>query len=492
MTSDAALTELEGCLKALAEEERLARAGLKPAPALEAALEPRAELFSRETVSAMRERVGAALDRRERERAERALFAVLEGSARRQAAKIEEDLWRERTKAGWQDLAHRAARDRDPGVREAAFQERARIAEKLGPKAAELDRVRRKAFAAFGFSSARDLAETKSRLSYETFLSKTIPLLEDTTGLYRRVLSEAAGAVFGRELGTVPAAHAEFFFGRREDDRLFADDRLPHLCKDAFERVGLDLDRASAIDIDLEDRSGKDAEAVSVPVDPPKRVHLLLRPRGGYPDVRSFMCEGGRSLAFAYADPALPFELRALPRSSALSRTFGAVFEQLASDPLWLEHVLRLPKEDAARLSAWGLLGELYRLRLSIARLSAALAFDASPYDGPRNRKAYAATLADLTGFVHDGAHHLEDFDPRFEEADDLRARIAASQVTDHLVRAYGDRWFFRRETGAFLRQLFAKGASWEAEELVADLGMTRWDPLPLIRRFDGVRRLLR
>ncbi len=72
------------------------------------------------------------------------------------------------------------------------------------------------------------------------------------------------------------------------------------------------------------------------------------------------------------------------------------------------------------------------------------------------------------------------------------RQYLNLAQVEEHLVRKYGDRWFLKRDTGAFLKERFAKGVSIDAEELVQDLGMTAWDPLPLIRKFDGVSRLLR
>jgi hypothetical protein len=166
--------------------------------------------------------------------------------------------------------------------------------------------------------------------------------------------------------------------------------------------------------------------------------------------------------------------------------------EQLTENPLWLEHVLRIPKDVASRLSERALLGDLFMLRRYIAKFTYELAFDAHPSDINRNKQTYAQTLRDLTGFVYEGDLYLEDMDPMFYSADYLRAWIASAQLEEHLTRTFGDRWFLRHETGKFLKSLFAKGVSWENEDLIRSLGMQPWDPRPLIRKFDVISRLLR
>ena len=264
------------------------------------------------------------------------------------------------------------------------------------------------------------------------------------------------------------------------------------LCAGAFATLGLPFERAHGIRVDAENRPGKRPRAVCYAPRAPEEVHLILKPQGGFEDVRSFLHEGGHALHFGHIDAALPYEWRGLPRSHAMSETFAFLIEHLTENPLWLEHVMHVPKAAAERLAAWSLLGGLFMLRRHMAKLTYELAFDEKPFDAPRNREIYSKTLSDLTGFAYEPEFWREDMDGVFYGADHLRAWIASAQVEEHLVRKYGDRWFLKRDTGSFLKEHFAKGVSIDAEELVQSLGMTAWDPLPLIRKFDGVSRLLR
>ncbi len=501
MTYDEILKQLEEYHAAIAAEDRLARAGLKLRPSFTAIRERYGELFSQETIFALREMIERATHAKKRDQMERALFALLDGAIAAEALPLEERLM---AKAGaletgaaglkvpYYDIRRLIAQEDDFDARETLRKAEAALCEELTPLRLDLEHAARQALAKYGFGTMREYFETRKRLRYDLFLQKTLPILEETTGLYRRVMSDALRRAYGRELGEIGSAHALHWRAGNEFAHLFPADKIASLCGSAFSTIGLPLEQFPQIRIDAEARSGKHPRACTYAPRAPEEIHVILKPQGGYEDVRTFLHEGGHALHFAGMDASLPYEWRGLPRSHALAETFASLVEHLPENPLWLEHVMRVPKAAAERLGAWALLGNLFLLRRTIAKFSYELVFDEKPYDAARNKELYAKTLRDLTGFSYEPEFWLEDIDAGFYSADYLRAWIASAQLEEHLVRTFGDRWFLKRDTGAFLKDLFAKGVSWDAEELVQSLGMTAWDALPLIRKFDGVSRLLR
>jgi GTP-dependent phosphoenolpyruvate carboxykinase len=71
--------------------------------------------------------------------------------------------------------------------------------------------------------------------------------------------------------------------------------------------------------------------------------------------------------------------------------------------------------------------------------------------------------------------------DGGFYSADYLRAWIRHAQLRAYLIEEIGEDWWRRRETGDFLRELFAEGTRPSSEEIAARLGFDPFDTKPLI-----------
>lgn len=485
----------------LSEEHRLKRAGLKPWPDEVGVYDRHRDLFTQERVTEVKSTIDATWNRNERERLERTLFFLLDGHVRVRELPVEVELRKQQDELSaevdgervpYPEFKHRIIRETDPGRRERLRATYVRLTDELAPRRLELEQIRRQDLAFFGFRSPRDYAETKKHVEYDELLKKTIPILEETTGLYRRIMSESVRSAYGYELGEVPAAHAVHWRAGHEFDQLFPAGAIVSQCRSAFSALGLDLEAGGHVRLDLDERSRPGRRTSCIAARIPDEVHLITRFQGGYEGARSLMHAGGHALHFAHTDAKLPFEYRSLPRSLALTETFSLVMEHLSENPLWLEHALHVPKDISGRLAAWALLGDLFRLRRHVAKFTCSLAFDQRPGNSHANRETYAKTLRELTGFAYEPELYLEDLDPEFRAADRLRARLSAAQLEEHLTRAYGDRWFLKRESGNFLKSLYAHGVAWEAEDLVRHLGMQPWDPKPLIRKYDGVAKLLK
>lgn len=501
MTYEEILGQLEEYRAALSTEDRLARLDLKSKPDLSAIRARFSELFTEASIMTVRELIERATSSRRRDQMERTLFALLEGMVASATLNFDEQILAKYASldsnidgrdVGYHELTALISSEVDFSKREVLHRNLAELTEKIVPLRLEREHALRQKLSGFGFSTLKEYSETKKRVRYDVFLQKALPILEETTGLYRRVMGDSIRRSYGKELGDISSAHIHHWLAGHEFDHLFPPERIAVLSFGAFATLGLSIENSPSIHVDSKERSGNQRRAICYAPRIPNDIHLIFNPRGGFEDIRSFLHEGTHALNFAHVDQSLPYEWRGFPRSESLNETFAFLVGHLTENPLWLEHVMQVPKATAERLAAWSLLGNLFMLRRHIAKFTYEMAFDEKPFDTARNQALYVKTLKDLTGFSYPPEAWLEDMDSDFYSADYLRAWIASAQVDEHLVRKFGDRWFLKRDTGSFLKTHFGRGVSLDAEELVQDLGMTPWDPLPLIRKFDGVSRLLR
>jgi hypothetical protein len=72
--------------------------------------------------------------------------------------------------------------------------------------------------------------------------------------------------------------------------------------------------------------------------------------------------------------------------------------------------------------------------------------------------------------------------DDGFYSADYLRAWIRAAQLRAYLRESVGGDWWERRETGEFLRGLFAEGTRPSSEDVAARIGFDPLDTRPLVQ----------
>jgi hypothetical protein len=104
--------------------------------------------------------------------------------------------------------------------------------------------------------------------------------------------------------------------------------------------------------------------------------------------------------------------------------------------------------------------------------------FEHAPDYAPK----YAERLRAATGFRYRPDGYLADMDDGFYSADYLRAWIRAAQLRAHLRETIGSDWWERRETGDFLRGLFAEGTRPSSEDIAARIGFEPLDTRPLVQ----------
>jgi hypothetical protein len=468
--------------------------GLKGEQDTQSVLARYASLFSPRNIKMTRGWVERLPGRALIDRHERSAWAILEGLMARRMAGVS-DLAANAAAQGhvaldgrgipYHDLLPALSRTKDPLEREKLWQARTDfIDEALNPLLVDENRLLLKTLRRQGFENLRQLCDQKKRLGYDELAEILCRLAAETETVYM----DAMHGFFRRRM-RVPfpgasRAHEAYFLCLREFDRLFPADRLYAVCTETFRGLGLDLGGTPNLHVDAEDRPQKDPRAFCVSTNAPDDVTLVFKPRGGAEDYAAFLHEAGHAWHYAMTDVRLPYEHRAMPRSLALTETYAALMEMLQQNESWLVSVAGLAPAAAKAFAKRHRLTDLYLLRRHIGKLQYEMEFHRHPADNWRNRFYYRTLLTALTGVNHDDACYLEDMDEDLYSADYLRAWLAEAHLRRHLVRTYGQEWFRSAAAGEFLRSLWAKGDSWECEDLIRSLGFEPWDTAPLKERF--------
>jgi hypothetical protein len=139
----------------------------------------------------------------------------------------------------------------------------------------------------------------------------------------------------------------------------------------------------------------------------------------------------------------------------------------LFDEPAWLAAARGMRATEVGEAAQFSALLSLYETRRACARLRWALALEAA--DDRRSERLaeeYVSTLDEATGFRHHAAARLADADEWFASATELRARLFAAGLREHLRGRHGRRWFRSRAAGEELIDLWNTASRYQTEEL--------------------------
>ncbi|MCA9524301.1 MAG: hypothetical protein KC609_25205 [Myxococcales bacterium] len=229
----------------------------------------------------------------------------------------------------------------------------------------------------------------------------------------------------------------------------------------------MSIDWPKAIHLDLEERPNKVARAFCVPLSVPDSIALSIFPRGGFEDYAAFYHELGHALHFSHVSPNLPIGVRALG-DDALFEGYAMLFEGLVAEPLWVRRFLgyRVSADDERFFA----LRRLFQLRRSCGKLI----YEVELYrEGLRADRAdrYREILGRALGIEVHREFFLLDVDPHLYCSAYIRAWALEDALRRFLCERWDEQWWRDPATGAFLRSLFARGQTFDAEELAAELG---------------------
>ncbi len=454
-------------------------AGLSPAPDTRPAEERYADLWTREAFADLRRAFDETPGQFETARA--GLFALAGaaafGYAEARAREVSEELGRcaEAGTFDWGGARVRASESPRLMAAETDAERRGELARRWLDAVGACDDLRAARLEALGeaaraldFGSRRALYEEFTGASLEALATSAEAFLRRTEAAYMKALSVWAA----RELppGHAPVDADRFFFehaGRTAAGFPARDFGVSY----AATLVGLGVRAGSLTNlrVDEEPRAGKRDDSACFAVAPPEDVRLVVGAyAGGLEFHRRSFFEAGRAQMFAWASretsSRYPEFVHAPDRATEAGH--GHLLSSLLREPAWLaarRGTRAADAEEAARASA---LLDLYAARRGCASVLYVLAMERADPRSEGLAGEYASLYSDATGFRHEAGTALVDADARFESATDLRARLFAAGLREHLRERHGRRWYESRPAGEELIDVWNTASRYRVEEL--------------------------
>ncbi len=474
----------------LARERYETKAGLKERPAFTEIYGAQDLLLSEEAVPAIQRELAEATG--EGQRRLRYLLAwVAEQRVEAAVAPLEDELrgWEASAtvRFGGRELRFRGAgraieKEPNRGARVALERTRSERLEEALPLQVDLLHRERGAVAALGLGGYVEARERLSCLNVRGLERQARRILEETEDAYRELLAHAAR----RRLDVDPeqATRSDVAWLRRMPwlDGSFALSDVLDTLRANLVSLGLPLEADGRVRLDLEERPLKGPRAFSAPVRVPDDVILVAPSAGGWPDCRALLHEAGHVLHFAYTEPGLPFEFRALG-DSAVTEAYALLFESLTLEPAWLRLSVGL---EGGRLEEYRRFAAFLALH-GLRRQAAKLLYELELWESERPSEMgprYAEIFGHALGVTHDPRTYLEEPDRGFWVARQLRAWMLWAILRAVLRERYDEDWFRNPAAGPFLGELFAGGQREDAARLAGELGAEGLRVGPVVEGF--------
>ena len=339
----------------------------------------------------------------------------------------------------------------------------------------------------FGYPNYVHYCELKKGLDFRTFELGALDFLDRTDDVYARNARIWAESALGRPFRNLSRYHAIFLLHQTDFNDRFPADRLMGTVRESLRAMGLIDPLDKTLFIDIEDRPGKSSVSRCVPLRIPEEVHISVKPLSGLSDYEAVFHEMGHGLHYAFTDPALPYPFRHLPRSFALSESFGFLFQNLTFDPLWLSIHTDMNSNEIEIFCRDKLIKTLGVIRRYMGKFLFELAFFSN---GASDGGAlYSKWLHRATGFVYDPDGAYMDLEEEFYSLDYVRAWVGEAALRAYLRDNFGEDWFQQKAAGDFLTGLWLMGEKISLDNVLTDLGRPLHDFLPLKRSLSGAVR---
>ena len=488
-------TELSKFIYELETEDRLVRVGLKEKAETAKIYKKYQKLFQKAIIDELKNQIESNKDTKTRDILQRIYFTIAGSFIGLQTASLDDSIKtyfsKAKVKVKNEELAYfqigpKIAKEPIFEKREEYEDATSNVITNINSKQLGLLREEIKLIQSLGFTTYLAYYSAAKKMNYANFYKIVVKIKKETDALWEKVIEKVSKEILARPFKNIRACHLGYLRSLAMFDNFFPKEKVVSTFLQFAKDLGL-ADLLSRVEIDDKDRPRKNPRAVCYWPKPPEEVHLVIKPIGGEQDYEAMFHEGGHALHGAAVDKKLPYALKTLSRSGALTETFAFVLEDLVFDPIWLSTFLNVSAYSAQRIQKQAYFVNLMMLRryigkffyeyemFSLGKISA-------------GSKIYKRSLEALTGFVHKEINWLSDMDSGFYSADYLRAWIAAAQIKDYLLRRFGRKWFVNPGAGKFLRSLFSRGVTDEVEEVVLRLGYRPNDVSFLI---DGYRQVL-
>ena len=320
-----------------------------------------------------------------------------------------------------------------------------------------------------GYNSYNEFAQDLKSVDLESFKPVVQDFLDKTKGIYEKLLAE----FLQKNLKLTPYNFYRFdvaaLLRQGEFDKYFPKEKLIATVKATYLGLGIDMDKQPNLKIDAEEREKKNPRAVCFAVDVPKDVRLSIKPIGGVQDYAALFHEMGHGQHFANASEKT-WEFKYLGNNT-VTENYAFLSEYFLSDPGWIvKHTTMQENEMKGFLKA-----QVFGRLLLVRRYCTKFLYELELHSqNPNAAKIYADYLSSAMGFKKtpsDEKRYLYDVDANYYVVDYLRAWFLEAQLKSKLKEKFGENWFEKKESGDYLKSLWAHGNKFTGEELAPQIG---------------------
>jgi hypothetical protein len=279
-------------------------------------------------------------------------------------------------------------------------------------------------------------------------------------------------------------------------DTHFPKDKLVHVLKTFLHGLGIDLDKQANVELDTADRPKKVPRAFCTTLRIPDEVKLVLKPTGGQGDYQTILHEAGHTEHYAHTRADLPYELQHFGPYN-VTESYAFLFEYLMTDPLWLQHHLKMKTKQANDFARFLMLEKLFFFRRYCAKVIYELKLhrndlrmlDAHFKPTAKTYKTMADCYADIqrraTKIRYVKTNYLLDVDGGMYSAEYVQAWLMEAMLKTELRKRFGPNWWTSADAGDFLKHLWATGTTGRTiEELAHEIGANGLSIEPMTTEF--------
>ncbi|RLC41135.1 MAG: hypothetical protein DRH49_05970 [Candidatus Coatesbacteria bacterium] len=319
----------------------------------------------------------------------------------------------------------------------------------------------------FDYDNYVDFWSKLKGVDYETLAEGMDWFISESESTYRELLSEMAIVELGLEIDKIEPYDTRYLFNMFRFRDQLPGDELIKVVETWTNEWGIDPTAYGNVTFDTETRKRKSPRAFCAPVRVPDEVYLVIMPRGGFSDYKSFLHELGHALHYGFANSKYPMEYLYLG-DNAVTEAYAFTFDHMMVNPLWVKRYLSL--KDPQLFTRYSITYSIFMLRRYGAKIRYELIFHRDGKDSDM-RMTYSDLLRKSTLMKQNDVNYLQDIDANMYVASYLRAWILEAQLNMYLTENYDEDWFRNPKASNFMLDLFSMGQKYTADEIARQLG---------------------
>lgn len=385
----------------------------------------------------------------------------------------------------YRELRSKLYTEKDAEKRKALYMAADPVLDTLNVKYLETEKLNQSEAKKLGYVSYVKMCEDLKFISFEKFKLLSQNYLKQTGELYANLLEERVQNELGVPLSQFYRYDILRLFKAEGFDKYFPEKHMISLLTQSLQNMGIYLNKQRNLKIDMEKRPKKNPRAVCFPVRVPGDVRLSIKPVGGLEDYISVFHEMGHGQHFANTKEK-KFEFQQLG-TNAVTESYAFLLEYLLSDPYFMKHYFKLTPEETKAYFKFRAFERVYIVRRYAAKFLYELVLHSGDTHQPPE-KMYSLYLSDALKYAplpSDEKRYLDDVDANFYVVDYVQAWFLEAMLKQRLRGKFGNEWFMKKESGKYLRSLWAHGQKLTGKELAQKLGFSDVTPDALVKEIE-------